>query len=133
MAKAIARRRLGYTHDVELDAHRLVLDEREADGGADEGPSPTRTVAAALAACTAITAEMYAERKGWDVGKLEVEVEMEYGETSVPRSFAVTLRVPGALTDDQVERLKVIAGRCPVHRLLKHEREVAVNDRVERI
>jgi uncharacterized OsmC-like protein len=37
------------------------------------------------------------------------------------------------LTDDQVERLKVIAGRCPVHRLLKHEREVAVNDRVERI
>ena len=57
---------------------------------------------------------------------------MEYGDTSVPRSFAVTLRVPGALTDEQVERLKVIAGRCPVHRLLKHEREVAVNDRVER-
>jgi putative redox protein len=132
MAKAVARRRQGYTHDVELGGHRLVLDEPEANGGTDEGPSPTRTVAAALAACTAITAEMYAERKGWDVGALEVEVEMEYGETSVPRSFAVTLRVPGALSDEQVERLKVIAGRCPVHRLLKHEREVTVSDRVER-
>jgi putative redox protein len=133
MAKVTARRREGYTHDVEVGGHRLMLDERESDGGRDEGPSPTRTVAAALAACTAITAEMYADRKGWDVGKLEVEVEMEYGEASVPRSFLVTLRIPGALSDDQVERLKVIAGRCPVHRLLKHEREVTVNDRVERV
>ena len=131
MVRATARRRQGYTHDVEVSGHRLVIDEPEASGGANEGPSPTRIVAAALAACTAITTEMYADRKGWDVGELEVDVEMEYGDTSVPRSFEVTLRLPGSLTSEQLDRLKVIAGRCPVHRLLSHEGEVEVTDRVE--
>jgi putative redox protein len=131
MVKATARRRQGYTHDVEVSGHRLVIDEPVEGGGANQGPSPTRTVAAALAACTAITTEMYADRKGWDVGELEVDVEMEYGEASVPRSFAVTLRLPPGLSDDQVDRLLVIAGKCPVHRLLSHEREVTVTDRVE--
>ena len=131
MVRATARRRQGYAHDVEVAGHRLVIDEPEASGGANEGPSPTRVVAAALAACTGITVEMYAERKDWDVGELEVDVEMEYGESSVPRSFVVTLQLPKGLDSEQVERLKVIAGKCPVHRLLSHEREVTVTDRVE--
>jgi putative redox protein len=131
MIKVVARRRQGYTHDVEIQGgHRLVIDEPEEAGGANQGPSPTRTLAAALAACTAITMEMYASRKGWDVGEVEVEVEMEYGEAAVPRSFVVNLHLPRGLSDEQVERLKAIAGRCPVHRVLGHEREVTVEDRV---
>jgi putative redox protein len=131
VVKATARRRQGYSHDVEVSGHRLVIDEPEEAGGANQGPSPTRTVAAALAACTAITTEMYADRKGWSIGELEVEVEMEYGDASVPRSFAVTVRLPRGLSQEQVERLKAIAGKCPVHRLLRHEREVTITDRVE--
>jgi putative redox protein len=132
MVKVTARRRQGFTHDVEIQGgHRLVIDEPEDAGGGNQGPSPTRTVAAALAACTAITTEIYAARKGWDVGEVEVEVEMEYGEASVPRSFEVILRLPDGVTEDQVERLRTIAGKCPVHRLLRHEREVAITDRVE--
>ncbi len=81
MVKVTARRRQGFTHDVEVQGgHRMVIDEPEVSGGGNEGPSPTRTLAAALAACTAITIEMYADRKGWDVGALQVDVEMEYGE-----------------------------------------------------
>ena len=132
MVRATARRRQGYTHDVEIQGgHRLVIDEPEESGGANQGPSPTRTLAGTLAACTAITMEMYADRKGWDVGELEVEVEMEYAQSSVPRSFVVILRLPTALTEDQVERLKVIAGKCPVHRALSHDTEVSIEDRVE--
>jgi putative redox protein len=133
MVKATARQRQGFTHDVEIQGgHRLVIDEPEVAGGANEGPSPTRTVAAALAACTAITIEMYAARKGWDVGDVQVDVDMEYGESSVPRSFDVTVHLPGDLTEEQADRLRVIAGKCPVHRLLIH-REVRVTDRVERV
>jgi putative redox protein len=132
MVRATARRRHGYTHDVEIQGgHRLVIDEPEESGGANQGPSPTRTLAGTLAACTAITMEMYADRKGWDVGELEVEVEMEYAQSSVPRSFVVILRLPTALTEDQVERLKAIAGKCPVHRALRHDTEVSIEDRVE--
>jgi putative redox protein len=133
MVKVTARRRQGFTHDVEIQGgHRMVIDEPEVAGGANEGPSPTRTVAAALAACTAITIEMYAARKDWDVGDLQVEVNMEYGDQSVPRSFDVTISVPDGLSEEQAERLRVIAGKCPIHRLLTHDREAKITDRVER-
>jgi putative redox protein len=132
VVRVTARRRQGFTHDVEIQGgHRLVIDEPEDAGGGNEGPSPTRTVAAALAACTAITVEMYAGRKGWDLGEVEVQVDMEYGEASRPRSFDVTLRVPAELTDDQIERLQTIAGKCPVHRLIADADDVSITDRVE--
>ena len=132
MVRVTARRRQGYTHDVEIQGgHRLVIDEPEESGGANQGPSPTRTLAGALAACSAITVEMYAGRKGWDLGEVEAVVEMEYGPSSVPRSFVVILRLPKGLTSDQIERLRVIAGKCPVHRALSHETEVSIEDRVE--
>jgi putative redox protein len=132
MVRATARRRQGFTHEVEVAGHRLVVDEPEDSGGANEGPSPTRLLAASLAACTAITTEMYADRKGWDLGELEVEVGMEYGDSSAPKSFTVTLHVPRHLDAEQVERLEQIASRCPVHRALTHERGVTITDRVER-
>ena len=133
MPRSVARRRQGYTHDVEVDGHKLVADEPTAAGGADLGPSPTRLLGAALASCTAITLEMYADRKGWDVGELEVAVEMEYGKASLPTSFEVTLKLPKELSEEQRQRLQVIAGKCPVHRVLSHEAEVEVTDRVEAV
>jgi putative redox protein len=132
MVKVVARRRSGYTHDVEIEGgHKLVIDEPIADGGADEGPSPTRTLGAALAACTAITTEMYAERKGWELGALEVDVEITY-DGPAPSAFEVTLRCPGDLDDEQLDRLVLIAGKCPVHRALSRETSVTVTDHIVR-
>jgi putative redox protein len=132
MPKAIARRREGYTHDVTIDdEHTLILDEPEASGGANQGPSPTRALAAALAGCTAITVEMYAARKGWELGKVEVEVEMGYDEKGTPNTFELLLKVPEPLDTEQQERLVSIAGKCPVHRALAGMTEVVVSDRIE--
>jgi len=131
MTRAVARRRSRFAHDVEIEGrHSLVIDEPREAGGDDEGASPTRVVAGALAACTAITMEMYAERKGWRLDDVEVGVDMEY-DGYVPKSFEVTLRLPKELGEDQLERLKEIASRCPVHRILRHETDVAITDRVE--
>ena len=131
MARATARRREGFTHDVELDGgHTLVFDEPLDSGGADEGPSPTRTLAASLAACTAITVEMYAARKEWELGAVEVEVEAEY-EGPVPESFTVTLRVPESLSEEQQRRLLAIAAKCPVHRVIAGSTAVSISDRIE--
>jgi putative redox protein len=126
-----ARRRQGYTHDIEIDGHTVVSDEPVSAGGADQGPSPSRLLAASLASCTAITVEMYAERKGWDVGPLEVVVEMEYDRPPVPSSFVVTLKLPGGLSEEQQQRLLTIAGHCPVHRVISHDVEVEIADRIE--
>jgi putative redox protein len=130
--RVVARRREGYTHDVEIEGgHTLVIDEPVAAGGADLGPSPTRTAAAGLAACTAITCEMYAQRKGWELGAVECEVEVVQGRGSTFEEITVRLRVPEPLSDAQRERLLVIAGKCPVHRALSSENEVVIHDRIE--
>ena len=131
--RAVARRRDGYAHDVEIEGgHSLLVDEPESAGGTDRGPSPTRLLGAALASCIAITMEMYADRKEWDLLEVEVSVDMEY-EKAVPAKFDVTLRLPKSLTEDQVDRLKTIAARCPVHKALAHEHDVTIVDRVELI
>jgi putative redox protein len=129
--RVVARRREGYSHDVEIEGgHTIRIDEPADAGGADTGPSPTRVVAASLAGCVAVTMEMYAARKGWDVGALEVDVDVEY-EDYRPLSFAVTLRLPAALSEEQRERLLVVARKCPVHKLLAGETPVVVSDQVE--
>jgi putative redox protein len=130
--KATARRRGGFAHDVEIEGgHTLVIDEPPESGGAGEGPSPTRILAASLASCTAITVEMYAARKGWELGDVEVEVDMGYDEKATPSTFEVTVRIPERLDQERRDRVLAIAGRCPVHRALAGEVEVSIHDRIE--
>lgn len=130
--KVVARRRQGYVHDVDIEdgRHQLVVDEPEVAGGTDAGPSPTRLVAAGLASCIAITMEMYSRRKGWDVGAVEVDVEVSY-DGFVPTSFAASIQLPDDLSAEQRERLLAIAGNCPVHKLIAGETEVSVFERLE--
>ncbi len=129
--KAVARRVQGYTHEVEVDGHRVITDELPESGGNDEGPSPTRLLTASLAACTATTVEMYADRKGWQLGAVEVEAELTSAERGEPTRYAVAVRIPAPLTDEQVGRITEIAGKCPVHRTLTGE--VEIEDRVEAV
>ena len=128
--RAVAIRKGKYEHDVKIREHHLTSDEPEDIGGEDLGPNPQELLAASLAACTAITVEMYAERKGWDVSGLEVDCDYTPADRGCPTSFNLVMRVPEHLSDEQVERLGVIAAKCPVHRTL--EGEVAFNERVER-
>ena len=131
MKKATATRQSGYRHTVRIRQHELTCDEPAEKGGTDEGPSPQELLAASLSTCVAITIEMYAERKGWDVGATEVECSFAPSERGAPTRFQLILRLPDHLTDEQTDRLKVIAAKCPVHRTL--EGEVMFDERVERV
>jgi len=129
--KVVARRREGFSHDVEIEGgHTIRVDEPASAGGTDTGPSPTRLVAASLAGCIAVTMEMYAERKGWDLGPVEVGVDVAH-RGHLPLSFDVDIRLPAGLSEEQRRRLLVIARKCPVHRLLAGETPVAVSDEIE--
>ena len=128
--KAIARQRTGtFTHRIEIRHHPLTADEPRDKDGDDQGPTPQELLAASLAACTAITLEMYAKRKGWELGPIEVECEYATAERGSPTSFNLVLRLPNGCSDDQVQRLGLIAGKCPVHRTL--EGEVTFDQRIE--
>jgi putative redox protein len=128
--RAIARRQNGrLTHDIAVRDHSLMADEPEERGGHDDAPSPQELLAASLASCTAITIEMYADRKGWEIGEVTVDVDYEPAQRGSPTKFAMTVRLPKELPEDQRQRLMQIAAKCPVHRTL--EGEVMFDERVE--
>ena len=127
--RAIARQTVNFQHDVEVGSHTLTADEPKHNGGDDEGPSPQELLAASLASCTAITMEMYARRKGWEVAGMSVDCEYTPAERGCPTRFELVMKLPAHLSEDQVEKLQVIAAKCPVHRTL--EGEVYFEERVE--
>jgi putative redox protein len=118
-----------FTHRVEVRQHQLLADEPTEHGGDDEAPSPQELLAASLASCTAITIEMYAKRKGWDLGPVEVQCEYMPAERGCPTKFSLRLRLASGCSDEQIERLRVVAAKCPVHRAL--EGEVMFEDTIE--
>src|SRR3954465_11268007 len=127
--KAVARQREKFTHDVKVRKHHLTADEPEDQGGEDSGPSPQELLAASLASCTAITMEMYAERKGWDIGEVVADVAYEPAQRGSPTKFEMVVKLPKELPEDQREKLMQIAAKCPVHRTL--EGEVMFDERLE--
>jgi putative redox protein len=129
--KATARRSANFTHTISIRDHQVVADEPRESGGDDEGPSPEELLAASLASCTAVTMEMYAQRKGWEVGPIEVDAEFTPAERGCPTKFALVLRLPDDLTEEQVDSLRVIAAKCPIHRTL--DGEVMFSEKVERV
>ena len=83
--RATARREDGtLSHAVEMRDHTLTADEPKDEGGDDTGPSPQELLAASLASCTAITMEMYAQRKGWELGDVSVDVDYEPAQRGSP-------------------------------------------------
>ena len=128
---ASAHRISGFRHVVKVRQHRLNVDEPVDQGGDDAAPSPQELLAASLASCTAVTMEMYADRKGWDLGPRRGRVRVHARRARLPDEVHADAARAVDLTDEQVQRLKVIATKCPVHRTL--DGEVMFDERVERI
>ena len=115
---------------VEVGRRRLIADEPESYGGLGSGPSPYDFLSAALGACTSMTFQIYAERKGWRLPPFTVAVRHAKvhaedcaacveGGTGLIDRFDRTI---GFETDPGVEvcaKALEIADKCPVHRTLE--------------
>ena len=129
--KATAIREQGFRHTVKIRGHELTVDEPTEQGGTDAGPEPLELLAASLASCTAVTMELYARRKGWDIGGVEVSCDYTPAERGCPTRFNLIMRLPNGLGAEQVDKLRTIAAKCPVHRTL--DGEGMLSERVDRI
>lgn len=105
--------------------HEVVCDEPEDRGGQDLGPTPVELFCTSIAACKAMTARMYADRKGWLTEGVSCSVthdlrvaESSGKPTKVPH-LDITLEFIGQLNGEQRSRLKEIAERCPVQRMIE--------------
>ena len=132
MRTAVVRRRNGYEHEIEMRQHRLIIDEPEDKGGTDRGPMPAELLAASLGSCTAITMEMYAARKEWGLGTVEVSVDFTEATVDDPPTFDVRITLGAQLSKENRDRLLTIASKCPVHKALK-DQDVVIHDSLELI
>ena len=105
----------GYAQTIRAGSHRLTADEPRSNGGTDTGPAPYALLLSALGACTSITLRMYADRKGWSLGAIDVRLRMlksKDGRERIERE----IRFGATLSDEQRARLGEIAGKTPVTR-----------------
>jgi putative redox protein len=110
-----------FRQSVSIRTHAVTIDEPEDNGGTDAGPSPQEMLAASLASCSAITVEMYANRKGWDVGDMRVDVDYEPAQRGSPTKFHMIVHLPKEMPEEQRQKLMQIVAKCPVHRTLESE------------
>lgn len=113
-------------HVIEIGPHHLLTDVPATLGGDDTGPEPHDLLAAALAACTALTVTMYAKRKGWPLD--DVDVRIEHGK--VDQAYALTRRIAyiGNLSAEQRDMLTAVANKCPVHKTLSGEIQIVTEE-----
>jgi putative redox protein len=106
-----------YEQTIRLGRHTVLADEHATLGGADAGPTPYQLVLSGLAACTSITLRMYADRKGWELGPVHVDLVMtRVGEAE---HIERTIRIGDSVTPEQRTRLAEIAEKTPVTKTLK--------------
>ena len=90
-----------------------MADEPAPAGGEDAGPSPFGLLVSALAACTAMTLRIYAERKGWSLTSIDVDVRYDLADDG-SATIARTVTFADDLPLEQRDRLAEIAERTPV-------------------
>lgn len=110
--------------------HDLLGDEPAPHGG-DLGPTPYDYLLMALGSCVAMTVRMYADRKGWDLESVEVQLNQERvhskdcekcaSDQGFIHKVEKVVKLTGTLDEDQRRRLVEIADKCPVHKTLTNE------------
>jgi len=120
----------GYRTAIQIRNHTVFADELIQDGGTDTAPTPMEIMLGTVGACIAVTTKAYAQRKGWPLDRVWVELDMERikredypaytGDAAFIHEIREHIRFEGDLTDEQKQRLLAIAGKCPVHRTLEN-------------
>ena len=113
-----------YKTEIRSETNFIVSDEPESSGGKDLGFSPKELLAASLASRTGITLRMYANRKGWDL--TDIKVEITFDTDSVDNKFKIIRNIilSGSLDDSQKARLLNIADKCPIYKIITNPIEI---------
>lgn len=119
-----------YRTEIKSSSGNIVIaDEPHTNGGQDLGFSPKELLVSALAACTSATLRMYADRKGWNLEEVSVDVELVRDDAANKTIIKRNLHLTGNLDDEQRTRLLSIANSCPVHKILTNP--IAVETELE--
>ncbi|MEJ5053575.1 OsmC family protein [Sphingobacterium sp. MYb382] len=111
-----------YETTIKVQQHVIVADEPLDAGGTDLGPSPKELLLSSLGTCKAITVRMYADRKGWPLEGLSIDLTYLDKSDGEPNTNYIhcEIKLIGDLDAEQRKRLALIADKCPVHKILSN-------------
>ena len=115
------------------EKHTIITDEPEASGGDELAINPIRLVRGGEGSCTISVLMMFAKRMKYDLQGVEinlthkrvrVEELKESGveiddERGYVHKIEKNIKFIGNLDDDQIEELRRVSQRCPVHTMIE--------------
>ncbi|KRD58745.1 hypothetical protein ASE40_20770 [Flavobacterium sp. Root935] len=107
-----------YKTEIQTGNHIIMADEPIEVGGQDLGFTPTELLESSLAACSAMTIRMYADKKGWDLDKVEIKVGFKRNLATNQITFTKEIQLYGKLDDDQRQRLLEMGSKCPIEKVI---------------
>ena len=108
-----------YVAEAKTRNHFLTMDRSVAAGGGDTGATPVEYLLTAIGGCVAMTLRIYVESKGWDVGKIKVNVSQVKDENGTYLTEEISFEKE--VSEYQKRRLLIFAGKCPVVKMVKGE------------
>ena len=111
-----------YLAEAKTRNHFLTMDQTVASGGDNSGPTPVEYLLAAIGGCVSITLRVYAERRGWDVGKIKVNVSQLKDESGTYLTEEISFEKESS--EEQRKKMLVFAAKCPVAKMVKGQTRI---------
>lgn len=107
-----------YKTEIQARNHIVMADEPLEVGGQDLGFTPTELLESSLAACSTMTIRMYADKKGWDLDKVEIKIGFKRNITTHQITFNKEIQLFGNLDNEQRQKLLEIGSKCPIEKMI---------------
>jgi len=127
-----------FLQEITVGKHHFRVDEPAGIGGTDSAPDPYDYLLASLGACTSMTVGLYARKKQIPLEAVKVSLshsrihaedcaDCETKQGMLDR-IDLNIQLTGPLSEEQHASLMEIAGKCPVHRTLKSEIDIRLQE-----
>jgi putative redox protein len=111
-----------YLAEAKTRNHFLTMDQTVASGGDNSGPTPVEYLLAAIGGWVSITLRVYADRRGWDVGKIKVNVSQLKDESGTYLTEEISFEKE--ISEEQRKKMLVFAAKCPVAKMVKGQTRI---------
>jgi putative redox protein len=128
-----------FLQEIVTGKHHFRADEPVSYGGSDAAPGPYDYLLSALGVCTSMTIGYYARRKKIPLENITVSLhhgrihakDCEHCDTKQGMLDRIDLEIEltGSITTEQRAELMTVAAKCPVHRTLKSEIDIRLNQK----
>ncbi len=118
----------GFRATASARQHEWFTDLPVEDGGQNSAPTPEELLLSAAGTCMAQTAKLYANRKGWPLAGVDIELTLmridptDYpgcaGESRFAHRISEKIILHGDLSQEQHDRIMDIMRKCPVRRVI---------------